>query len=214
LKQYDTTYILIDETKKLKKFNWFFEGVITIEYRIIQAFAEELKENGIKFTMDDLARRLGISKRTLYEHFSSKADILDALIEDAFAEVDKKNELILQNDDIPVTEKIKEVIISLPTHIELVDRPTLEQIKRSFPEQWEKLSEMYTKDWDEMDALIEQGIREGIIANKNAALIVKMIRGAVETAQDQHFYIVNDISLTEALSQIADIILYGLVSKE
>lgn len=64
--------------------------MITIEYRIIQAFAEELKENGIKFTMDDLARRLGISKRTLYEYFSSKADILDALIEDAFAEVDKK----------------------------------------------------------------------------------------------------------------------------
>lgn len=106
------------------------------------------------------------------------------------------------------------MIISLPTHIELVDRPTLEQIKRSFPEQWEKLSKIYTKDWDEMDALIEQGIREGIISNKNAALIVKMIRGAVETAQDQQFYIVNDISLTEALSQIADIILYGLVSKE
>jgi|SRR5690625_917833 len=188
--------------------------MLTLKYRIIQAFAEELKENGIKFTMDDLAHRLGISKRTLYEHFSSKADILDELIEDAFSEVDKKNGLILQNDDIPVTEKIKEVIISLPTYIELVDRPTLEQIKRSYPEQWEKLSEMYTKDWDEMDTLIDQGIREGIIVNKNAALIVKMIRGAVETAQDQHFYLVNDISLTEALSQIADIILYGLVSKE
>lgn len=185
-----------------------------MKYRILQGFAEELKENGIKFTMDDLARRLGISKRTLYEHFSSKADILDVLIEDAFSEVDKRNESILQNEDIPVTEKIKEVMISLPTHIELVDRPTLEQIKRSFPEQWEKLSEMYTKEWDEMDTLIAQGIREGIIVNKNAALIVKMIRGAVETAQDQHFYIVNNISITEALSQMADIILYGLIVKE
>ncbi|WP_066192510.1 MULTISPECIES: TetR/AcrR family transcriptional regulator [Gracilibacillus] len=185
-----------------------------MEQRIIQGFAEELKKSGIKFTMDDLARHLGISKRTLYEHFSSKADILDALIEDSFSEVDKRNELILQNDAIPVTEKIKQVIISLPTHIELVDRPTLEQIKRSFPKQWEKLSKMYTKDWDEMNTLIDQAIREGIIVNKNPALIVKMIRGAIETAQDQQFYIVNDISITEALSQMTDIILYGLISKK
>ncbi|WP_152658232.1 TetR/AcrR family transcriptional regulator [Oceanobacillus sp. CFH 90083] len=185
-----------------------------MKYRIIQGFAAELKENGIKFTMDDLARRLGISKRTLYEHFSSKADILDALIEDSFSEVDEKHKRILHDDDMSLIEKIKESIITLPTYIELYNRPTLEQIKRSYPEQWEKLYEIYTKDWDEMDALIAQGIREGIIVNKNAALIVKMIRGAVETAQDQHFYIVNDISLPEALSQIADIILYGLVSKE
>lgn len=185
-----------------------------IRQRIIQGFAEELKTNGIKFTMDDLARRIGISKRTLYEHFSSKAEILEALIETSFSEVDKKNELILQNEEIPITEKIKKVITTLPTHIELVDRPTLEQIKRSYPEQWKRLSDIYTKEWDEMDALVREGIREGVIIDKNPSLIVKMIRGAVETAQDQNFYIVNNISLTEALSQIADIILYGLISKK
>ncbi|GAB2548063.1 TetR family transcriptional regulator [Gracilibacillus alcaliphilus] len=185
-----------------------------MKHRITRGFAEELKHNGIKFTMDDLVRRLGISKRTLYEHFSSKADILEALIDDSFSEVDEKHKRILHDDEMPLIEKIKELIITLPTHMELYDRPTLEQIKRSYPKQWEKLSELYTKDWDEMDALITQGIREGIIVNKNASLIVKMIRGAVETAQDQHFYIVNDISITEALSQIADVLLYGLISKE
>lgn len=59
-----------------------------------------------------------------------------------------------------------------------------------------------------MPDLIDQGIREGMIVNKDATLIIKMIRGAIESAQDQRFYILNDISITEA------IILYGLISKE
>lgn len=185
-----------------------------IEQRIIQGFAEELRESGIKFTMDDLSRRLGISKRTLYEHFSSKSEILDALIDDTFSEHGNIEDLILKNEDLPIIDKIKALLVAIPTHIELYDRAVLEQIRRSYPEQWEKISKIYTKDWEEMHTLIEQGIREGVIANKNAGLIVKTIKGAMESAQDQRFFITQNISITEALSQIADIVLYGLISKE
>ena len=34
--------------------------------KIIDATVEEFKQNGLKFTMNDLAKRLGISKKTIY----------------------------------------------------------------------------------------------------------------------------------------------------
>ena len=37
--------------------------------RIMSAAMEEMNEQGTRFTMAMLAARLGISKRTLYEHF-------------------------------------------------------------------------------------------------------------------------------------------------
>ena len=43
-----------------------------IREQILQAAIDELRVHGPNFHMDDLARRLRISKRTLYEHFSSK----------------------------------------------------------------------------------------------------------------------------------------------
>lgn len=190
-----------------------WEG-LPIKHRIIQAFAEELKENGIKFTMDDLARRLGISKRTLYEQFSSKAEILDALIETSFAEVDDKTEQILNNPDLTLAEKIKGVITAMPTYRELYDRALFEKMKLAYPEQWSKISEIFTQEWDELQGLVEQGIREGIIMNKNSALIVKMITEAVQSVHDQRFYMQNNISTTEAVEQIAEIILYGLIAKK
>lgn len=39
-------------------------------------------------TMDDLAAELGMSKKTLYAHFSSKDSLLEAVIEDKLRAVD------------------------------------------------------------------------------------------------------------------------------
>ena len=40
--------------------------------KIIDATIEEFKQNGLKFTMNDLAKHLGISKKTIYTVFESK----------------------------------------------------------------------------------------------------------------------------------------------
>lgn len=47
--------------------------------KIIDATVEEFKQNGLKFTMNDLAKRLGISKKTIYTVFESKQAVLVAI---------------------------------------------------------------------------------------------------------------------------------------
>lgn len=56
---------------------------VTTEYReqlkgrILQSAMHEFRTNGIKqVKMDDIARKLGISKRTLYEIYGNKEDLL------------------------------------------------------------------------------------------------------------------------------------------
>ena len=36
---------------------------------ILEATIEQFNEKGIKFTMDDVAKRIGISKKTIYKFF-------------------------------------------------------------------------------------------------------------------------------------------------
>lgn len=38
-----------------------------LRLRIYEATIEEFREKGFKFTMDDMARRLGVSKKTIYQ---------------------------------------------------------------------------------------------------------------------------------------------------
>lgn len=175
---------------------------------------EELQDKGIKFTMDDLARRLGISKRTLYEHFSSKAEVLDTIIEQTLQESDAKTNEIIEDKSLSLMDKMKAVMTVLPNHFELYDIRILEQMKRVYPEQWVKIDEALKDDWDTLRVLIEQGMEEGTIRRQNAAFIMKVILDAVNSTLDQRFFAQQNISLPEALEAIADVIMYGLVPRD
>ena len=48
-----------------------------IREKIIKEALREINCRGSDFHMDDLARNLRISKRTLYEHFASKQAIIE-----------------------------------------------------------------------------------------------------------------------------------------
>lgn len=177
----------------------------------MKGFIEEIRDKGMKFSMDDLARRLGISKRTLYEHFSSKVEILETIIAQIFAESDEKTRQILNDDSLSLIDKIRGVMMVLPTHYEFYDLRILEQMKRYYPEQWALVDSSLTDDWQTLRVLIEQGIQEGKIVNMNVTLLMKLIVDTVNSTLDQRFYMKNQITVSEALSAIVDVLLYGII---
>lgn len=179
--------------------------------RIIKGFVEEIEDKGLKFTMDDLAGRIGISKRTLYEHFSSKSQILDEMIEQTLVEIDEKSKAIVEDRNLPLIEKIRGVFTVLPTHLQIFDLRILEQMKRSYPEQWEKIHSELEDDWDELRSLIEKGMEDGEIVETNVDFLMKLLIDAANSTLDQRFFARNHLSVPEALDKIVDILLYGLV---
>ena len=55
------------------------EDKMSLEIKIVNATINIFKEKGVKFTMDDLANNLGVSKRTLYENIDSKETLLNLI---------------------------------------------------------------------------------------------------------------------------------------
>lgn len=59
--------------------------------RIVAAARETFLRHGFRsVTMDELADRMGMSKKTLYVHFRSKRELLDAVIECKFGELEER----------------------------------------------------------------------------------------------------------------------------
>ncbi|MFJ7738402.1 TetR/AcrR family transcriptional regulator [Lysinibacillus sp. NPDC097287] len=181
--------------------------------RIIQAFIEETRNNGIKFTMDDLAKRLGISKRTLYENFSSKVDILDSIIDLTIKEFDEQTRLIIDNPEFTLAEKIKKTIVVLPKYNEFYDLRILEQLKRSYPAQWERVNREFNQ-WDDLKTLLEEGIRTGIIKDINIDLLMKLIIEASNITLDRRFLLGHSITITQSFETIVDVLLNGFMTKK
>lgn len=183
-----------------------------MQERILEAFVEEAHESGLKFTMDDLAKRLAISKRTLYENFSSKTLILETIIERTSTDMIKKTERIIDNDQLSLLEKIKQSIRIMPQYYEFYDLRILDQMRKYYPEQWKKVHSDLN-DWSQLKELIQEAIQEGLIANKNEALIMRLITDSVNLTLDQRFFLDNSVTVEEAIYSIVDILLFGLVKK-
>ena len=83
--------------------------------RIISVATELFQKTGLKFTMQEVAASLSISKKTIYTVYPSKEALLLDMIDGLFADIHrKKAELAAQ--DAPVEERIRKVIVALPEH--------------------------------------------------------------------------------------------------
>ena len=63
-----------------------------------------IEEQGISFRMDDLAKALTISKRTLYEQFRSKHEIVETILVHGAEDFYRQHENIVNNKSLTVEE--------------------------------------------------------------------------------------------------------------
>lgn len=55
--------------------------------RIVAAAREVFAEGGVDATVEEITHRAGVGMGTLYRHFPTKAELVDAVLEDAFAQL-------------------------------------------------------------------------------------------------------------------------------
>ena len=107
--------------------------------RIIMAVFDEIKLKSFKFTMNDLATRLSISKTSLYENFSSKAELIAACVEYLMLDL-KKQESEIYNSNKSVLNKFRQLLVIKHKVYPLINTAVYDELKKNYPEQWEKVN--------------------------------------------------------------------------
>ncbi|HPH63659.1 MAG TPA: TetR/AcrR family transcriptional regulator [Paludibacteraceae bacterium] len=105
-----------------------------IRARVIEHAAKKFAANGIKsITMDEIAEQLGMSKRTLYELFKDKKNLVTECLyyfENLAKESQKK---IFRETD----NTFEAIVLSFKSNLEgfqQIDKKFLEDIKKYFPD--------------------------------------------------------------------------------
>lgn len=68
-----------------------------IKVKIIEASIDEINENGLKFTMDKLAKRLVMSKKTIYKYFENKEKLLDEVVDYSFDQIQLSKKKVMRD---------------------------------------------------------------------------------------------------------------------
>ena len=71
--------------------------------KILETSSDKFIQFGFKsITMDDIATTLTISKKTIYEHFDNKTDLVDACVDFVFDEIARKIQYIQNIETNPI----------------------------------------------------------------------------------------------------------------
>lgn len=183
---------------------------IEIKEKILEAAIEEFGNKGLKFTMDDIARKLAISKKTVYAVFENKETMLLELADYCFADIKKSERAILEDPDMDVLTKIEKIMIVLPERYQNIGLQNLYQLSDKYPRIYQRVGTYLSTDWDATISLLEQGIAEGRIRPIRIPVLKAMVESTIQEFFADSVLVENDISYEEALKEMIQIIISGI----
>lgn len=154
---------------------------------IIQKVNEIFQKYGIKsVSMDDIARELGISKKTLYQYFTDKADLVSKVID---YQIDDKISCFGEVIDrkLNAIEELLEIQRLLNAFVQQYNPAIYYDLKKYYPELYQKLS--HNRRQRMLDILLqnlEKGKQEGVYrAELNNEIIANIYISRVEILHGQ-----------------------------
>jgi AcrR family transcriptional regulator len=127
--------------------------------RIVTAARSHLFSYGYSaLTMDDLARELGVSKKTLYVHFHSKDALVESILDDFSAEVRALADELFADRDQPFATKFRLLGEAMMQRFSKLTPHMLRDLQRFAPKIYAKIDEMRRKN---IPYVFGQVIREG-----------------------------------------------------
>lgn len=177
--------------------------------KILDTAARLINQYGLKkFTIDEIAAILKISKKTIYKYFSGKEEIIKEYFEVA-TRTDKESINAALSDNLDISQKIHAIVYS--SHRYRLPVSLLIEVKQFFPEEWAKVEELKKFKLNAATDLLKQGVDDGIFKpDINYAVLTKMFEKISDMFTDYDFLIENRLNTREAMDEALKIIFKGI----
>lgn len=180
--------------------------------RIIDSTWRQILKYGVKrFTVQDIATDLGISKKTIYTHFDSKEAIVAALCEN-LAAADRASHMEAMESQAGFLEKL-DLLINAHYHRQM-PLSFLAELNRYYPEIFARYmnSNIPQSIYRE---LIDQGIKEGYIrSDVHPAILELIVDKSLEALDDNKFLADYEITVQQGLQILRNVLLYGVLKPD
>ncbi|MGE5400242.1 MAG: TetR/AcrR family transcriptional regulator [Ignavibacteriales bacterium] len=181
---------------------------------LLLAHEKFFKEGFYKVSMDELARELRMSKKTIYKHFVSKESLMDAVVDGMLSSVSGKiDEVVAQ--DISAIGKILGMFNIIVNLAVFASEKWLNDIKIHAPELWTKIDTFRTQKMrDKITRILDQGKKEGVFEDKPTILVHTIFITSVRAVVNPDFILNNNMSFRETMETTFGILLNGIFTEK
>lgn len=185
---------------------------VDVRNRILSGSEELFMRYGVRsISMDDIARHLGVSKKTLYQHFADKDDLVTH-VSSSHLERDKVLLSDLKKQAGNAIDELARISIWIKEDLEQINPTLMIDIQKYHPTAfsiWVNYRENFIRA--SVVQNIEQGKREGYFRQDVDADVIAISRLLLlEAAFDHRHFPHEKFKVVDVQSQLFDFFVYGL----
>lgn len=174
-----------------------------------------LKHGFYKISMDSLVKELRTSKSSVYNHYSSKDELVKAVVNQLNIEINSSLEAIINNDKLSFKGKLIGISEYTKNLLASISNEFLKDLEINTPKTWdyyqkariERINKYYR-------ALFEKGINEGLIREDiNIKVVLAVYLNLMELPLKQEYLNYLDINNEKIYEDATEVFLNGILVK-
>lgn len=184
--------------------------------KILSASAELFSQYGFKtITMDDIARRAGISKKTLYQHFANKQEVVQESVVWYKNNTSESCAMVLKDSENAIEAMVK-MLAFFDNMNKRINPMAMFELQRFFPEAYKTFRDLLVdRDVVMIRDNMLQGIKEGLYREDINADLLARYRLETSLLILQPNLLVNDRNnLMSVALEIGEHFLYGIMTEK
>lgn len=184
--------------------------------QVLDAMTDLAATRGLyRVTVDELAARAGVSKRTIYRYFRSKDEIIAALMERFMNMMGREIERIVATGAGPADMLTGVVRLATQTGRTIINPLVLDDLRRYYPGLWDKIEQFRAEK-------IQQNIfrvllnKDGgkFVGNVEPEIFAAAFLASVRAVVNPEFILDKGLTFEAAVEQLVKLFLFGIVGSE
>ncbi|EKP15538.1 transcriptional regulator, TetR family [Leptospira borgpetersenii serovar Mini str. 201000851] len=186
-----------------------------VKHRIMDKALELfLKYGYAKTKMEEIARILKISRKTLYKHFENKNHLLFEILSHKHNLMNTKLGQISEDDSLPVHEKIQAINEFKISQFPAGANELIMEIRDQAPDHYAYIKKVKMESVSKtVQALVEQGIERGEIRKDlDPTIFAALLNSAIEITATPELLLNSSYSMMQLQGEIHGILFYGIMN--
>lgn len=184
--------------------------------QILKTATEMFLNLGFKsVTMDDLAHKLGISKKTIYSHFENKTCLVAEATRNLFQKICVGIDGICQRQKNPI-EEMYEIMAYVSLELKNEKASAQYQLEKYYPEIHSELtSKKFELVQEHIRSNVDRGLSEGLYReNLDVGFIARIYFSGMNSLRDPELFPESGEDMPGLMSQFLEYHLRGIVTPE
>ncbi|MGE5583618.1 MAG: TetR/AcrR family transcriptional regulator [Bacillota bacterium] len=183
---------------------------------IIEKAAEQFFNYGFaNTTTQQIAAALEISKKTLYKYFTSKEELLLAVLDLHDREVEQKIQTAINDTRLDFLEKLKAVTKAIGVYKTRFTPQFIRDLEKVDRSHWKNKESGYRRFVPYVEKLLAEGVRKGMIRNDiDPLMIMQIVSSAFENMLCMEALSRSPFSFQDIIDAIPKVITEGILTEK